>query len=370
MVTENKKFNNHPNARKEIEEMSGYSAPLEGRRSLLRLDFNENTIGPSPKVLEALRSISSNQISIYPEYSGLKEIIIKNLIIKTKNISLLPSNVDIFNGVDAAINAIFHAFGNINDEIITTTPTFGYYSPCADMRGMKKIEVPYDGKGYDFPYKIIENYIKTKSPKILIICNPNNPTGTTLEKDKIIALANYSPQTLIVVDELYDSFAPSHLLDKINFSKLPNIILLRSLSKTAGLAGLRIGYAIGNENILLRIKRVTGPYDVNSFAVTAAFAALNDQAYTDSYVKEVLEAREWIKIQLKESQIKHHIGGGNYFLLWPNSIPSIVAKKLKENGILVRDMRGKKLIEGALRVSIGTKSQMQLFWEIYQRIDI
>ena len=370
MVTENKKFNTHPHARKEIEEMNGYRAPLEGRRSLLRLDFNENTIGPSPNVLEALRSISNNEISIYPEYSGLKEAIIRNLGIKTKNISLRPSNIDTFNGVDAAINAIFHAFGNKNDEIITTTPTFGYYSPCADMRGMKKIEVPYEGENFDFPYKVIKDYIKTKFPKILIICNPNNPTGTTLCKDKIIALANYSPQTLIIIDELYDAFTPSHLLEEINFAKFTNIILLRSLSKTAGLAGLRIGYAIGNEDILLKIKKVTGPYDVNSFAVTAAFAALNDQAYTDSYVKEVLEAREWIKTQLKQSQIKHHVGGGNYFLLWPKDLSSIVAKKLKENGILVRDMKGKKLIDGALRVSIGTKSQMKFFWEIYKTIDI
>ena len=113
-----------PNPRKVIEDLQPYSAPLEGRRNLLRLDFNENTIGPSPLVLKSLREISRDEISVYPEYSGLKEKVVESLIKKNSNVNINSSEVGIFNGVDAAINAIFHAYGNFDDLMLTTSPTF------------------------------------------------------------------------------------------------------------------------------------------------------------------------------------------------------------------------------------------------------
>ena len=146
-------------------------------------------------------------------------------------------------------------------------------------------------------------------------------------------------------------------------------MVLRSLSKTSGLAGLRIGFALGNENIINRILRVTGPYDINSFAVAATFAALEDQDYVDNYVIEVLKAREWIKSKLVTYKVKYHIGCGNYFLLWPNNNVDKVEIALKEHGILVRNMRNKRLIDGSFRVSIGTTNQMKQFWESYKIAD-
>ena len=123
-----------PNPRKDIEDLQPYSAPLEGRRNLLRLDFNENTIGPSPLVIKSLKEISRDEISIYPEYSGLKEKVIETLIKQNSSVNINPSEIGIFNGVDAAINAIFHAYGDFDDLMLTTSPTFGYYTPCAQMR--------------------------------------------------------------------------------------------------------------------------------------------------------------------------------------------------------------------------------------------
>ena len=115
-----------PKPRKDIEDLQPYSAPLEGRRNLLRLDFNENTIGPSPLVIKSLREISRDEISVYPEYSGLKEKVVESLIKKNSNVNINSSEVGIYNGVDAAINAIFHAYGNFDDLMLTTSPTFGY----------------------------------------------------------------------------------------------------------------------------------------------------------------------------------------------------------------------------------------------------
>ncbi len=359
-----------PRPRIEVEKMHAYKAPLEGRRNLLRLDFNENTIGPSPRVLQALRSIPSHQISIYPEYKGLQATLIGNLKNKYPLLELGLNQIGIFNGVDAAIHAIFHAYGDREEILLTTTPTFGYYEPCANMQGMCIHRLPYEGTEFKFPFEKIKSSLLEIKPKILIICNPNNPTGTRLAAEKIQELAIQSPKTLVVIDELYEAFTGDSMLKKVDFKKTKNLLVLQSLSKTAGLAGLRIGFAIGNQEIVERISKVTGPYDVNSFAVIAALTALGDQQYVDSYVEEVLLARNWIANQLKISQRRHHLAGGNYFLIWPHNEPYIVESSLRKKGILVRNMQGKDLINGSLRVSIGTTRQMQHFWEIFSQIDI
>ena len=366
--TENSFFN-VPNPRKNIEDLQPYSAPLEGRRNLLRLDFNENTIGPSPLVIESLREIRRDEISIYPEYSGLKEKVVEALIKQNSRIKINSSEVGIFNGVDAAINAIFHAYGDLNDLMLTTSPTFEYYTPCAQMRGMQINSIPYVGEDFQYPFESICEFITKNTPKILLICNPNNPTGTRLSPQKIIEISKLSSKTLVVIDELYEAFTGDSLLPFVNFKNMPNLIVLRSLSKTAGLASLRIGFAIGNSKVINIVNRVTGPYDVNSFAVNAAFSALKDQTYIDSYVNEVLKARNWIKDQLEKYNVKHHIDGGNYFLLWPKSNPTQVEKKLKSSGILIRNMDKKKNLKGSIRVSIGTVDQMKRFWSAFKIVD-
>ena len=104
-------------------------------------------------------------------------------------------------------------------------------------------------------------------------------------------------------------------------------------------------------------------------SVIAAFAALKDQSYIDSYVNEVLEARNWIKVQFEKCHVKHHIDGGNYFLLWPKSNPKQVEQKLKSYGILIRNMDKKKNLKGSIRVSIGTIDQMKRFWSAFRIID-
>ena len=360
---------NLPSPRKDIENLQPYSAPLEGRRNLLRLDFNENTIGPSPLVVQSLKEISRDEISIYPEYSGLKEKVVETLSKRNSRVDISSSEVGIFNGVDAAINAIFHAYGDSNDLMLTTSPTFGYYTPCAQMRGMKISSIPYVGKDFQYPFDSICKFINQNNPKILLICNPNNPTGTRLSPERIVEITKLSSGTLVVVDELYEAFTGDSVLPYVNFQKTHNLVVLRSLSKTAGLAGLRIGFAIGNSKVINIVSRVTGPYDVNRFAVTAAFAALNDQSYTDSYVKEVVKARDWIKNQFENHHIKHHIDGGNYFLLWPKSRPEQVEQKLKSSGILIRNMDKKKNLKGSIRVSIGTVDQMKRFWSAFKIVD-
>jgi histidinol-phosphate aminotransferase len=348
-----------PLARREVEGLQAYSAPLEGRRGMLRLDFNENTMGPSPQVVAAIRAIPAEQYAIYPEYEGLRQAVVANLALP-----LAPSQIGLFNGVDAAIHAIFHAYGGRGDTLLTTSPTFGYYTPCAQMQGMAIEAIPYRLPDFGFPLEELRAALQG-CPRILLICNPNNPTGTRLAPDLILELAASAPGTLVVVDELYEAFTGDSVLPLADFAATPNLLVLRSLAKTAGLAGLRIGFAIGAAPVVDRLARVTGPYDINSFAVTAAHAALADQAYVDSYVAEVLRARTWLVQQLQAAGVRHHAAGGNYLLIWPERPAEEVEQSLRDVGILVRSMAGKPLIEGSLRVSIGNTEQMQRFWKAY-----
>ena len=366
-----------PTARPEVEGLQAYSAPLEGRRGLLRLDFNENTVGPSPRVVEAIRAIPADQYAVYPEYDGLREAVVANLTATGLGQPLSPEQVGLFNGVDAALHATFHAYGDRGETLLTTVPTFGYYTPCAQMQGMAIEAIPYRLPGYGFPLEEIRAALQGsagdgqphgRSPRMLLICNPNNPTGTRLAPQPILELAAMAPQTLVVVDELYEAFTGDSVLPVADFAATPNLLVLRSLAKTAGLAGLRIGFAIGSAAVVDRISRVTGPYDINSFAVTAAHAALADQPYVDGYVAEVLRARDWLVQQLRGAGVRHHAGGGNYLLIWPDRSPQEVEQRLRQRGILVRSMADKPLIEGSLRVSLGTTEQMGRFWSAYRAI--
>lgn len=382
-----------PPARPEVETLTAYSAPLEGRRGLLRLDFNENTVGPSPKVVAAVRAIPADHYAIYPEYDGLREAVIASLAADAAPAAAAPAatltaaHIGLFNGVDEALHAVFHAYGAAGERLLTTSPTFGYYTPCARMQGMKIEAIPYRLPGFAFPFEEIKVALAATAPRLLLICNPNNPTGTRLAPQRILELAASGPGTLVVVDELYEAFTGDSVLPLLlngngapspgvstaagtdPFAAYPNLLVLRSLAKTAGLAGLRFGFAVGAPALVDRVSRVSGPYDVNSFAVTAAHAALADQAYTDAYVAEVLRARAWLLEQLVAAGVRHHAAGGNYLLLWPRRPAAVVESELRAAGILVRSMAGKPLIDGALRVSLGTTEQMEQFWAAYRRIE-
>ncbi|MCT0229723.1 histidinol-phosphate aminotransferase family protein [Synechococcus sp. CS-1324] len=390
---ENPVFRSGPPARPEVESLTAYSAPLEGRRGLLRLDFNENTVGPSPKVVAAIRALPAEHYAIYPEYDGLREAVVRSLVVaapvpeaSAAPGTLTPAHIGLFNGVDAALHAVFHAYGAPGERLLTTSPTFGYYAPCAGMQGMAIEAIPYRLPDFAFPFEEIQAALATSAtpvagntaaPRLLLICNPNNPTGTRLAPQRILELAAAAPGTLVVVDELYEAFTGDSVLPPLlaaagnadPFASCPNLLVLRSLAKTAGLAGLRFGFAVGAPALIDRVSRVGGPYDVNSFAVTAAHAALADQAYTDAYVAEVLRARAWLLAQLASAGVGHHAAGGNYLLLWPGRAAADVESELRAAGILVRSMAGKPLIDGALRVSLGTTEQMERFWVAYRRIE-
>lgn len=343
-------------ARSAVEALTPYVAPLEGRRSLLRLDFNESTLGPSPKVLDAIRGLPPSAYATYPEYAGLAEAFAASL-------GVPAAHVEAFNGVDAAIRAVFDAYGESGATFLTTTPTFGYYEPCARQQGMTLDEVPYaDDLAYPSPE--IAKRLRA-APRLWFVCNPNNPTGTVLAPDTLLELAASAPDTLVVVDELYVAFTGVSVLPAA--LALPNVITLHSLSKAAGIAALRLGFAMGDPAVLDRLRRVTGPYDINMFAVVAGRAALGDVEHTRRYVAEVAAAKAWTITELARLGVRHSTGGGNYILVWPPDCARAVAG-LRAAGILVRSMAGKPVIDGSFRLTIGTRADMQQFVAAFEAL--
>ena len=344
-------------ARPSVEALSRYVAPLEGRRGLLRLDFNENTVGPSPRVVEAIRALPPEAYATYPEYAGLVEAY-------ASYAGLRADQVAVFNGADAAIRSVFDAFGEPGTTLLTTAPTFGYYRPCAEIAGMSVDAVPYESD-LSFPWAAFGERLRA-SPRICIICNPNNPTSTLVDPARILDLARRNERTLFVVDELYVAFTKQSVLP--DATRLSNVIALRSLSKSMGIAALRLGFACGAPALVERAFRVTGPYDINAFAVVAGKAALDDVAYMDAYVAEVAAAKAWTLGELDRLGLRYFSQGGNYLLVWPGRNVAEVEAQLKARGILVRSMAGKPVIDGSFRLSIGTREQMRWFFIALEEI--
>jgi len=344
-------------ARAEVEALTPYVAPLEGRRPMLRLDFNESTVGPSPRVLEAIRSLPPDAYGAYPEYAGLNAAY-------AESVGVPERHVEAFNGVDAAIRAIFDAYGEKGSTFLTTAPTFGYYAPCAQQQGMVIDEVLYPDD-LRFPLGAITRKLESR-PRLLFICNPNNPTGTLVEPTTLVALARSAAQTLVVVDELYVAFTGQSVVPLAR--ELANVVALQSLSKAAGLAALRLGFAVGHPTIVERLRRVTGPYDINMFAVVAGKAALADPAYTQRYVADVLAAREWTIGELRRLGVRCAGEGGNYLLVWPPGDCEGAVRALRDQGILGRSMAKKPVIDGSFRLTIGTPADMQRFVSAFSTV--
>lgn len=344
-------------AKSTVEALEPYVAPLEGRRGRLRLDFNENTLGPSPRVLEAVRALQPEDYATYPEYDALTARY-------AAHIGLGSDEVGVFNGADAAIRAVFDAYGEPGTRCVTTSPTFGYYRPCAQIAGMELINVPYQ-QDFSFPLEGLAAALATPT-RICILCNPNNPTSTLVSAAQLLDLASAHANTLFVIDEIYESYTGVSVLPQ--GTTLPNLVALRSLSKSCGIAALRIGFACGTAAIIERLSRVTGPYDVNQFAVVAANAVLDDWTYVEQYVAEVARGKRFILNALQQMTVRHYSGGGNFLLVWPGPDVTRVEHGLREHGVLVRSMHGKPLLDQSFRLSVGPVAHMQRFVEAFAAV--
>ncbi len=342
-----------------IQKMKIYNPPLNGRSKLdgLLLDFNERTIKPTDKVINALRKfLQEDRLQTYPEY-GLLE---KKL---ASYAGVNPNQILVTNGSDQAIDIVFHTFTQVNDTVIIPNPSFAMFSQCAQMVGNKIIRPLYTQGNLSFPLKEVLGIIND-SVKLIVICNPNNPTGTLIAINDIEKIVQKARNAIILVDEAYFEFSNVTAVPLIK--KYPNIIIVRTLSKAFGLASLRIGYLTANDEYIKELRKGRGPYAINMLAYVAASSSLDDKQDTDMYVEEVMKkSKPMIEEFFIKNKIPFYPSSANFILFKPKDSGS-VEKTLRNNGILLR-RQDKPTIENTLRLSIGTVTQMKKFIQIYNR---
>jgi len=338
--------------RKNILEMNRFSAPIDNRTNQenLLLDFNEKTTSPSPKVKEALKDfIEKGGLNLYSSVNRLTK-----KIAKYSNVG--ENEVMVTNGSYQAIDIIFRSLLKEGDKVIIPKPAFDVFDQCANMQGAEIKEVHYKSDG-TFPLdEILSNIDETV--KLVVICNPNNPTGTSVLKIDIEKILKKSKTTTALVDEAYFEFCGLSCCDLID--KYPNLIITRTFSKAFGLASLRAGYMISNETNIKELSKLRSPFDVNMLAQVAASVALDDLEYMNQYTTEVMhKSKPMLEYFFIKNQIPFYPSASN-FLFVKIKDPINMYEKLKEKGIFVSPKCGKEIGEG-IRVSVGNVEQTKQF---------
>ncbi|MBI4439590.1 histidinol-phosphate transaminase [Candidatus Woesearchaeota archaeon] len=327
--------------KKSVIGMQPYRPPIEGRDAYLRLDFNENLYGATQK-LNSIK-LSPKYISVYPEYSSLLKKL--SSYFKTGIENILPSN-----GADEGIKTVFDTFVDRDDEVIMVEPTFPMFRVYAQIAGAKIKSIPY-GSDFSFPLKKALKEIK-KSTKLVVIANPNNPTGTLLEKSGVIKILKKAKNSAVLIDEAYADFSGVSCINLIK--KYRTLIVVKSFSKVFGIAGVRLGTLLSDKHNISCMKNVRSPYSVNSLAVLIGSIALSDVGHARKYVLEVRKNKIMLVEFLRKRGIYVYGGHANFILAKFNN-PGKLYSCLKKKGILIRRIP----IKGYVRITIGRKDQMK-----------
>jgi len=338
-------------ARPEVVTMTPYRPPTEGRSGRLRLDFNENTVGCSAAVLETLKTLTADDLATYPEYSGILETVARHFGLDRDQLLLT-------NGIDDAIRTIYWTYLNPGDVLVLPSPTFALFEVNAQIAGARIERVPYRAGNLAFPFEeVLARLGQDPAPRILVLVNPNNPTGTGLSREQVVALLKVASRagTLVILDEAYREFAGRDHLNLIH--RHENLLVLRTFSKAYGLAGLRVGLIAGAPRAIREIRKVLSPYGVNVVAVRALAVALNDQAHVSRYVRQVSAGRIVLQRGLDRLGVVWRPSSANFLLAEFGAEAPRVCEALREDGVLVRDRSRDPLTRGCLRLGIGTPAQ-------------
>lgn len=336
-----------PEPRARVRQMKEYHPPL-GSRDSLRLDFNENTLECSPRVLKVLASIAAQDLTKYPERESVEAKVATYLGLK-------PEQTVLTNGVDEAIHVLCETFLDAGDELLLPVPTYTMYEVYASSTDATLHTVQAD-ETFAFPYEKLLAAINPKT-KLIAIANPNSPTGSTATREQLLEIAARAPQAIVLVDEAYFHFYGETVADLIG--KIPNLMLARTFSKAYGLAGLRIGVLAGTEEVMRWIRRVLSPYSVNSIALACLPAALQDESYLNWYVDQVSIARTEFKTILRDLGLRFWPTQANFVLVFIGEKHKEFTQEMKKHGILVRDRSADPGCDGCVRITIGTRQQMQ-----------
>jgi len=332
-------------AREAVRHLPTYHPPLSGRTGL-RLDFNENTVGCSPRVLARLRAISYEDLARYPEREPVEAAI-------SKYLGSHPEELLLTNGVDEAIHLLSETYLEPGDEVLLVVPTFSMYEIFAAATAAQITKIPA-GPDFAFP---TDEILRRVSPatRLIAVANPNNPTGSAAVMEDLLRIAKSAPQAALLVDEAYFEFHGETLLGR--WKEQANIFAARTFSKAYGLAGLRAGLLMGDAKQMSAVRRVASPYNVNSIALTCLPEALADQAYVNEYVAEVCAGRGRLQAELKSLGIPFWPSRANFVLMRLGSMNARFIAAMRERGILVRDRSRDPGCEDCVRITLGSTGQ-------------
>jgi len=335
--------------------MKEYHPPL-GNRDAMRLDFNENTIACSPKVNEVLGRISAGALTRYPEREPVERIVAEHLGVAAEQVVLT-------NGVDEAIHVLFEAFLDEGDELLLPVPTYTMYEVYASATDARAVAVQA-AEDLQFPFERLLSAI-TPQTKIIAIANPNSPSGSVATRKQIVEIARRAPDAVVVVDEAYFHFFGETVMDLVG--SVSNLMVARTFSKAYGLAGLRLGVLAGPVELMKWVRRVLSPYSVNSLALACLPPALEDTAYLDWYVGEVLAARAEFEAELDEVRVRRWPSAANFVLVEIGAKHGEFVRLMSAGGVLVRDRSNDPGCDGCVRITIGTREQMGEAAEVLKR---
>jgi len=339
-----------------VDAVTPYEAgkPLEmlvaelGLAELVRLSANENPLGASPRAIEAVRREAGN-IHLYPDGgSGA----LRDALARTLGIG--PEQIVVGNGADELITLIALAAFEPGDEILMPHPSFEPYATGANIAGAHIVQSPL--AGYETDLDDVRRRVTPKT-KAIFLCSPHNPATTIIRRAPLLAFLDAlgDDPPLIVLDEAYRDFVDDRdYPDGVALlSRHPRLLVLRTFSKIAGLAGLRVGYAIGALETIDRLNRVRAPYNVNRLGQVAAVAALRDHEHATRTREVILKERAHLAAGFERIGIAFAPSQANFMLVRVKN-PAAAREQLLRGGILVRDGAAVGF-PGHLRITIGTR---------------
>lgn len=337
--------------RNNIERMEGYvpgEQPQDGQ--YIKLNTNENPYPPSPKVISALKEAVDDKLRLYPDPFAAS---IKNKVAEIFNTK--PERVMVGNGSDELLTIIIRSFVGEGDKVVYPYPSYLLYKTLSDIQGAEKCIIDFQ-EDYFLPDDIV-----VEGAAVTFICNPNSPSGTLISVDKVSDIAK-KISGVIVVDEAYVDFADDNCMRLVD--EHSNLIVLRTLSKSYSLAGMRFGFAVARESLINGMLKVKDSYNVDRLSITAAVAAIDDQEAFKSNVAKIKSTRERLIISLKKLGFFVYPSQTNFVMIKCSNAVNAknIYQELKKQKILIRYIEQERLYD-CLRITVGTDDEINTLLE-------
>lgn len=316
----------------------------------IKLNTNENPYPPAPGVLKALQEFQTDRLRLYPEPTC--KVLVDAI---AEYYHLKPEQVFVGVGSDDVLAMIFMTFFNAKTPIVFPDITYSFYDVWADM-----LRIPYEVKPLNAQFQICkEDYYGENGG--VIFPNPNAPTGILMELSEIEDILEHNRDVIVVVDEAYIDFGGTSALPLIE--RYDNLLVVQTFSKSRSMAGMRIGYAMGNEKLIRYINDVKysfNSYTMNQTALALGVEAIRDRAYFEETRQKVIATREWTKGELKKLGFSFGDSMSNFIFATHEKVPAKeLFEALKREHIFVRYFASQERISNYLRISIGTQEEME-----------